>query len=353
MVINITGTRCLMRRRQTACRPGFDCLLVAAVRLVILAWGIGLWQPTWLIAAERIVVDRMIAEVNNEVITLYDLNQELQVYQENLKGMGYPAEKERELLFKLRSDLLNQLIDRKLADQEIERNKIQVSETEIDKTIERIKEARHYTDEDLRAGLARQGVTYQDYRKEIREQILRQKLVNIEVKSKIVITDEDIQASYDQHKEKYSGAKKYHLWNIYVQLPKYASETDKRAAYQAMEALYGQLKGGRSFEAVVQDISGASSVAKGSDLGLFRLEELASDLRDVVRGMSAGEFSRVLESGFGYQIIFLQQILETGAKSVEAVRSEIQQTLYDEAINKRYQEWLENLRQQAHIRVIK
>jgi peptidyl-prolyl cis-trans isomerase SurA len=352
MVINMTETRCLIRRGQTTRRRRRDRLLVVAVGLVVLSWGIGLWRPTWLIAAERIVVDRMIAEVNNDVITLYDLNQEMQPYQENLKGMGYPAEKERELLFKIRSDLLNQLIDRKLADQEIERNKIQVSETEIDKTIERIKETRHYTDEDLRAGLARQGVTYQDYRKEVREQILRQKLVNIEVKSKIVITDEDIQAYYDQHKEKYSAAKKYHLWNIYVQLPQYAPESDKRAAYQAMEAVYGQLKGGRSFEAVFQDISGASSVAKGSDLGVFQLDELASDLRDVVRGMSPGEYSRVLESGFGYQIIYLQRILEADAKSVEAVRSEIQQTLYDEAINKRYQEWLDNLRQQAHIRVI-
>jgi peptidyl-prolyl cis-trans isomerase SurA len=352
MVINMTGTRCPMHRGQTTRRRRTDRLLVLAVGLSLLAGGIGLWRPTWLIAAERIVVDRMVAEVNNEVITLYDLNQELQPYEENLKSMGYPAEKQRELLFKIRSDLLNQLIDRKLADEEIERNKIQVSETEIDKTIERIKETRHYTDEDLRAGLARQGVTYQDYRKEIREQILRQKLVTIEVKSKTVITDDDIQAYYNQHKEKYTGAKKYHLWNIYVQLPEYASESDKRSAYQAMETLYGQLKGGRSFEAVVQDISGGSSMAKGSDLGLFRLEELAADLRDVVRGMSPGEFSRVLESGFGYQIVFLQRILETDAKSIDQVKSEIQQTLYDEAINKRYQEWLENLRQQAHIRVI-
>ncbi len=350
MSFHICGGRPGARRRRRITRQGLDSLLVFALGLAMAAWAGGLWQPTQLIAAERILVDRVVAEVNNDLISLYDLNQELQLYAENLKAMSYPPEKERELLFKIRSDLLSQLIDRKLADQEIARNKIQVSEAEIDQAIERIKETRHYTDEDLRAGLARQGITYEDYRKDIKEQILRQKLVNIEVKSKIVITDEDIQAYYDRHKDKYSAEKKYHLWNIYVQLPE--SESSKRAAYLEMEALYSQLQQGRPFEAVVEEVSGPSSAAKGSDLGLFRLEELASDLRDVVRGMTPGEFSRVLETRFGYQIIFLQRLVETGTKTLEEVRSEIQEILYDEAINKRYQEWLENLRKQAHIRVI-
>ncbi len=89
--------------------------------------------------------------------------------------------------------------------------KSRVNERDIDKTIERMKEARSFTDEQLREGLARQGMTMAEYRKEIKEQILRTKLVNREVKSKIVITKEDIKAYYDSHLDEYAGEKKYYL----------------------------------------------------------------------------------------------------------------------------------------------
>ena len=71
-----------------------------------------------------------------------------------------------------------------------------------------MKEARSFTDEQLREGLAAQGLTMEEYRKEIESQILRTKLVNREVKSKIVITQEDIKAYYETHKQKYAGEQK-------------------------------------------------------------------------------------------------------------------------------------------------
>jgi actin-like ATPase involved in cell morphogenesis len=88
--------------------------------------------------------------------------------------------------------VLNKMIDQTLADQQIEKNNLKISEQEIDKTIERIKESRSYTDVDLRAGLAEQGLTVEEYRENLEKQLLRGKLVNLEVKSKIVITSEEI-----------------------------------------------------------------------------------------------------------------------------------------------------------------
>ena len=116
-------------------------------------------------AEEPIIVDRVVAVVNDEIITLYDLNETLKPYEENIQALGYSPEKARETLFKLRSDLLNKLIDEKLADQQIKKNNLRASAQEIDQTIERIKESRSYTDEDLRAGLAEQGLTVKRFQK--------------------------------------------------------------------------------------------------------------------------------------------------------------------------------------------
>ena len=300
------------------------------------------------LAQQAQLVDRVVAIVNNEIITLFDLNRAFKPYEENIKALGYPPDKERETLFQVRSDVLSQLIDSQLADQKIKRDQISVSQNEIDATIERIKEARSITDEQLREGLAGQGLTMEEYRKEIESQILRTKLVNREVKSKIVITKEDIKAYFDSHPEEYAGDKKYYLWNIFIK----ASGSDKAEALRLMQSVESRLRQGSPFESLVQEFNDSSSPIQGTDLGLYRRDELSEELRAVVADLKTGEFSDVLDTNFGYQIIYVEKIEESEAKSLEFVEAEIQQKLYDEFVNNRYQDWLEDLRARSHIRVI-
>ena len=299
-------------------------------------------------AQQNEVVDRIVAVVNSEIITLYDLNRAFRPYEANIKALQYPPEKERQTLFQVRTDLLNQLIDSQLADQQIKREQITVTKKEIDTTIERIKEARSFTDEQLREGLTAQGITMEEYRKEIESQILRTKLVNREVKSKIVITKEDIKSYYDSHQENYAGAKKYYLWNIFIR----TSGSGKNAALEEIKAVEAKLKQGISFDTMVDQLNESSSAVQGNDLGLYRRDELSEELRTVVVKLKAGEFSEILETDFGYQIIYVQKIEATAAKPFGEVEGEIQETLYSELVEDKYQEWLEDLRARSHIRII-
>jgi peptidyl-prolyl cis-trans isomerase SurA len=303
-------------------------------------------------AQESVVVDRIVAVVNNEIITFYDLNRAFRPFEENIKALRYSPEKERQTLFQVRKDLLDQLIDSQLAEQEAQRDRITVSEKEIDSAIERMKEGRSITDEQLREGLASQGLTMEEYRKEMKEQILRTKLVNRQVKSKVVITGEDIKAYFDNHQEKYAGEKKYYLWNIFIKISSGSESTEREAALRQMEEIAAKLRQGRSFETLVDELSDSSFMARGTDLGLFRLEELSEQLQKVVKKMKAGEFSEVMDTDFGYQIIYVQKIQETPAKSLAEVESEIHQALYSEYVDNKYQEWLDELRTRSHIRII-
>jgi len=312
------------------------------------------WQvPVLAQTDDAVLVDRIVAVVNDEIITLFDLNKMLKPYITNIKALGYSAEKERETLFQVRKDLLDQLISQKLTDQEVKRFNIQINELEIDKAVEQIKEARSYTDEDLRNGLAQQGLTLEDYRKEIKEQILRSRVVNREIKSKVVITSEDIKAYYEKHPEKYAGDKKYKIWNLYSKIPSAGDSSEKQAVMEKMKAIEARLKQGESFESLVDQLSGSDSSVQGSDLGMFRFDELSPVLRAPVKDLNAGEYSPIIDTEFAYQIIYVEKIMETPTKSIAEVETEIQEALYNEYVNSRFQEWLEELRQQSHIKIIR
>jgi peptidyl-prolyl cis-trans isomerase SurA len=304
-------------------------------------------------AEESQIVDRIVAVVNDEIITLYDLNETLKPYEANIQALEYSPEKKRETLFKLRADLLSKLVDQKLADQQIKKNNLTVSAQEIDKTIERIKDSRSYTDEDLRAGLAKQGLTMEEYRENLKNQLLRNKLVNREVKSKIVITREEVEKYYNEHIEKYAGETKYHIWNLFVRFSQMADASQKQNAYGNMEMVLNKLKQGQSFETLAAQEPESPASPQGTDLGLYRLDELSSQLRNVVKDMKAGQFSSILETDSGYQIIYVQKVLMAESKSIDAVQSEIEDVLYNEAIDSRYNSWLSELREQSHIKIIK
>jgi len=340
----------LVIRKANSCRPKTSPALIFVLLVACIA--IGVTSSGTLGAQETEVVDRIVAVVNNEIITLYDLNRDFAPYASNIRALKYPPEKERQTLFQVRQDVLDQLINSMLADQQVKRGQIKVSQKEIDNTIERLKESRQFTDEQLRQGLASQGMTMEEYRKEIEEQLMRSRLVNREVKAKIVITKEDIKDYYESHREQYAGEKKYHLWNLFIKVSSDSDDSERSAARNRMEANLVKLKQGQSFESLVDELKNSSSTVQGADLGLYRLEELSEQLRQAVKNMKAGEFSALLGSNFGYQIIYIQNIEETQAKPLEAVEAEVEEKLYTESVDNKYQEWLEQLRTRSHIRVI-
>jgi peptidyl-prolyl cis-trans isomerase SurA len=298
------------------------------------------------------IVDRIVAVVNDDIITLFELNRSMKPYEDKIYALGYPEEKERKMLFKVREGVLSQLIDKKIEDQQIKRSKINISEEQIDQTIERIKGQNFFTDEDLRHALAKDGWTMEAYRENIKEEILRTRLVNLEVKSKIVITEEDIAAYYEKHLDTYGGKQKYHLRNILITIPTFADESKKLEIRGKLDEILNELNSGESFETMARNYSESSTAPEGGDLGLFELDSLSPQLQKTIKGMKPGEVTPVLETDQGYQIFFLQEILKTPGKSLKDVSPEIQRILYEENADKKYQEWIEGLRKQSTIKII-
>ena len=298
------------------------------------------------------VVDRIVAVVNEEIILLSELQDRLEPFAQRIRQQGFDPGQERQMLFKVREEIINRLVDEKLTDQEIKRNDIQVSQSEVDNAIERIKAANHFTDEDLRQFLEQEQMTMQQYRETIKEQILRTRLVNYQVKSKIVITEAEIQAYYDRHPDIYGGKRRYHLRNILMRVPGFSTDAQRAAVLETMQQLSARAEAGESFADLARTYSQSPAAADGGDIGEFEEETLSPQIRAALEGLEPGGTTAVLDTDQGFQLLFLEAIRRTEGKPLDQVREEIHQSLFDEVVEKRFASWLEALRSQSHIKIV-
>jgi peptidyl-prolyl cis-trans isomerase SurA len=192
----------------------------------------------------------------------------------------------------------------------------------------------------------------EQYRKQLREQLLRSKLLDYEVKSKIVITEADVQKYYEENIEEFGGEKKYHLRNIVMRVPRFADEDEKLAVRRRMEEVYQKLQQGADFAEMARRYSESSLAADGGDLGFFKLKEMAPEFRQVLSEKDAGSFTPILDTSQGYQIFYVEEIVTTAPKALEEVRAEIQNRLYQQRVNEGFDAWLGELQNRSYIKVI-
>ena len=303
-------------------------------------------------AEEAEVVDRIVAVVNDDIVVLQDIDKLLGPLQTQIQTAGYPPEKMRSMLFETRQAIINQLVDEKLINQAALEYELKVEESELDESVERIKEANSFTDEQLRKALEQEGLSMATFRAQLKEQILASKLENIEVRSKIVITKEDVTDYYNKNADKYRGEKTYHLRNILIKAPRTESDAEKKAVESKIQQVFSDLKAGKSFESVARQYSESPFAAEGGELGKFRLNDLSPNLQAAVEPLSPGEVTPALETSEGYQILFLQEIIQKPDTPLDSVYNEIEEKLFEEQYKIKKRAWTESLRKNAHIKII-
>ncbi len=318
--------------------------------ILLLAMGMCLLTSVRNIHSE--VVDRVVAVVNDDIITLSELNEAIRPYEQKILASGYSPERERQMLFRVREDILNQLIDQKLTDQEIARYKLNVSENEIDQAIERIKKTNSLTDEGFRAALEREGITMETYRQKMKEQLLRANLLNKEVKSKIVITREDVRKYYDDHPDLYKVTQSYVLETIISRPEPSRADITKAVCRNALETLLPLLRNGKPFSEIVSTVQQPGLDLRRIELGEYRLDVMAPEIREAVSRLKSGEYSDVIETDQGFQVFRVTEIRRSQGKTLEEATVEIEDKLYREILDARFSQWLQDLRKKSVIKIV-
>ena len=295
------------------------------------------------------ISNRVVAVVNNDVITLYELNRRIRL----ITG-SEPSElrsRNEKLFVETRRKILDMMIDEKIAREKIEELGIKVDAAEVDEAIERIKKNNDLTHEDLLEGLKKQGMNYEAYREGIREELERMRLINFEVKSKIIIREESIKEYYEQHRDDFKIEEKVHLAAIFLRNDREDAGGREALLRKAREVI-SRLEAGADFEALAKQFSDGPAAEEGGDLGSFRAEELDPNLREILKTLSPGEVTPPVESESAVKIIKLKEKEEGRVRAFEEVRDTIHDILYRKEVNRLYSSWIDQLRENAYTKIV-
>ncbi len=299
--------------------------------------------PATLFGAQT--VNRIVAVVNTDIITQYQIEQELEKRQMGAEAQALMAP---EQLSELRQRALNSLIEETLVQQRVKELGLEVSQEEIEAAIGDVLLQNQLTREELIEALSLQGMEFDAYQEKLREQILRFKLLGREVKSKVDVTQQELLDYFREHIEDYRQKPMVHLARITFPLPERPSGEEVEAVRARAREAQERVRGGEDFLALLADYSGDGR-AQGGDMGRFAEEELTAAFAEAVKGLTTGEVSEPVETPEAFHLF---KVLERDTGSVrqfDAVKDEIAKTLTEQKTDGAFKSWAEGLRKSARI----
>jgi len=286
------------------------------------------------------VVDRIVAEVNDDIITMSELQNMARAMQtqSGVKPTGQDAKA-------MQRQMLDALIDRKLALAEAKRRGITVSPKEVDEALARFKQRSNIPDDEtLAKGLSQAGLSVKEFRQQIADQLIQDRLLTIVVGTKVTVSEAEVRRFYDEHFKK--GGAQLHLMTLRMPFPPGVSAEQRDAIRQKAEAILSDAKRGESF----MQAAGKLSLTP-TDVGFVSITDLDPRLAEYLGQLKPKEIAPV-ETPEGYQLI---QVIGRGsgeARPFEEVAPEIRRMLQQQDMDKYFSEWAKTLRQKAHIKIM-
>jgi len=302
--------------------------------------------PGYLLAE---ITNRIVATVNSDIITLHDLNVSIKRLT-GLSAKDLQLKNEKEF-YEIRRAILDNLVNEKITEQQIIKLGIKVTAKDVDEAIEKVKRENNFTQEELIYSLKLDGVTLEEYKDKIEKQIERFRLVNYEVKSKIVITEEEIKKYYQTHSKEYTEISKVRLARIFLRV-RNPNDKEEIARVKSLGVeILQRIKQGHDFSEMAKTYSQGPAGPEGGNLGWIKASQLEPTLRKKIDKLSVGEHTDLDLAPSGFQIIKLAEEKKGGLKPFEEIRDAIYSKLFKEKVEKRYATWLNKLRKGSFIKI--
>jgi peptidyl-prolyl cis-trans isomerase SurA len=284
------------------------------------------------------VVDRIVAIVNDDIITLKELQSFILLERQSRHTSVNEYLQNQKLKEKL--DLF---IDGVLIKQQAKKLKVDVSDRELDGIIDNIKKQNLITDSELREQLKKENIGYDSFVEGIRMNVLRGRVVSRVISSEVDVSDKVLRAFYDQNKESFHS-EEYRLKQIFV-------SAQKPDAEQRIRKVYGLLEQGKSFEDLAREYSDDPSAKQGGDIGLVKAEDLLPALIEAIQSVEPGSYTKVVVTPYGFHILKLIEVIGAEEVSFESMKDKVRDKFVLFESEKRYQEYIKKLRQASYIEV--
>ncbi len=300
-------------------------------------------------AAAPRVIDRVAATVNGEVITLGELTERLGPEFRRLQAQTGPeAEKERARALKVAFD---QVVSEKLFDAQATELQLEVTEPEIDGAIADIKARNKLDEAGLDRALQEQGLTREGFRKAVKRDLEAMRLMQVKVRSKVKVTDEDLKAYYQSHLGQYTSGEEVKVRHIFLALDPAASRAEQEKVRARAEEALARVQAGADFGKVAREVSQGPSAAEGGELGWLKRGTVQADIEKEAFALPKGGVSPVLRTSIGYQILQVEDRRGGAPRKFEDVKEEIRDRLTNEQLETYRTQYVSELRKDAIIDV--
>lgn len=283
-------------------------------------------------ADASVVVDRVIAVVNNEIITMSDLQREV----------AKTAEKTDERL------LLEDMINRKLQMAAAKRAGIDVTDLEVTDAVADIIKRNSMDRRQFEAALAKEGLSPEQYRAELKEQMTLSRVFNKFVRSGLTVDEGELRAFYERNPKAFELPEEIRVRQVFLKVPENATTSQISALQEKANKAYKRARSGEDFVLLVREYSDAAAASADGDLGFMQRESALPEIEKAVVGLKTGELAGPIRSSLGFHVIRLEEI-RTRTKSYEKVKDEIANLLYNQKLENTYRSWLQTLRNESDI----
>jgi parvulin-like peptidyl-prolyl isomerase len=301
------------------------------------------------ISSSEAVVDRVVAVVNQEIITFSEVEKWVKPLREQI--ITEDRLERREQLHEIYRKVLERLIDEKLIDQEVKKNGIKISSKEVEAIVEEVKRRNAATQEDLEKVLAVEGLTIEAYKKQIEKGLQRKKLINWSVKVEIKVGEKELRDFYQKNIDRYRPNESYRPGHILFVVPKEATPEEVKEIKKKCQAVFEKIKGGHDFgEMAILYSQDASNKDRG-DLGYFKKGELFPALEKEALRLKVGEVSGIVRTEFGFHIIKLLDRKGAEPLPFEEVKERILADYYESEMEKAFKQYLSTLKEKSIIEI--
>lgn len=291
-----------------------------------------------------VLLDRVVAVVNKEVITWSELYKMME--NEAADQVRALKEEERLKIFKdSEAAFLEKLIDIKLQIHEARRLGLDVTTEEVTEAVENIKKKYSLTDNALEESLKKEGLSFEEYKKRLSEQIVISKVVSQQIRNKVVVSEEEVKKYMEANKESFTDGETFKIKQIFLGRPK--DDADIKVIEDRASIIIQRLKAGEDFSILAEEYSEDPSGKLGGDLGFIKKSQMAKEFIDALNSMKVGEFSNPFWTEKGLHIIRLEE--KVAAQSTDEARESVLKQLTESQFSERYKSWIKGLREKAYI----
>jgi peptidyl-prolyl cis-trans isomerase SurA len=296
------------------------------------------------------MIDRIVARVNDDVITLSELQEEGLPLFERLRANYTGAELESRVQ-RAEREFLDQLILRRLQLQYASQTGITASDNDVNAALKDVLTRNNLTQEQLTDLLTREGLTLQDYKDRLREQIVLARLMNQAVRSRVSVDASEVEAYYKTHQEEFNQPAHAKIRHIFFRLEPGTTPAQQDAVRERASRVLQEARNGGDFGDLARRYSEDATAPNGGDLGVIRRGEALPEFEEVIFTMREGQVSDVIRTANGLHIVKIEAFSKGSEQPFPEIKAEIERRILQGKMEQRFQDWTNELKDKAFIEI--